>query len=163
MWESWDPGCSAAGGQAGDNTSYNDTECSGAAISQNATESFSHGWGSVGTYPVTRGLLGITPTGVSASSVTIEPPASGLTFAQETEWTERGPVTVSWHRAAARGAEVTLRVDVPDNVQTTVALPSGTVPYAAAGAGAPRYQGTRNGQVIYSVGSGVTTFRPASR
>lgn len=163
MWESWDPGCSAAGGQPGDNTSYNDTECSGAAISQNATESFSHGWGSVGTYPVTRGLLGITATGAGASSVTIEPPASGLTSAQGTEWTERGPVTVSWHRASAHGADVTLRVNVPDNVQATVALPAGTVPYVAGGAGAPRYEDTRDGRVLYSVGSGVTTFRPASR
>jgi hypothetical protein len=163
MWESWDPGCGAAGGQPGDNTSYNDTECSGAAISQNATESFSHGWGSVGTYPVTRGLLGITATGVGASSVTIAPPASGLAFAQGTEWTERGPVTVSWHRAQSHGAEVTLRADVPDNVTATVALPAGTVPYAAAGAGAPRYEGTRDGRAVYSVGSGVTTFGPSAR
>jgi hypothetical protein len=72
-------------------------------------------------------------------------------------------VTVSWHRAPAHGAEVTLRVEVPDNVQATVALPAGTGPYAAAGAGAPRYEGAHGGQVIYSVGSGVTTFRPAGR
>ncbi len=77
MWEQWDPGCSAPGGQAGDNDTYNDTECSGSAISQNATDSFSHGWGSVGVYPVTRGLLGITPAGVGAPRSQITPPGSG--------------------------------------------------------------------------------------
>jgi alpha-L-rhamnosidase len=59
--------------------------------------------------------------------------------------------------------EVTLRVDVPDNVTATVALPAGTVPYAAAGAGAPRYDGTRDGRAVYTVGSGMTTFRPSAR
>jgi hypothetical protein len=166
MWEQWDPGCSAPGGQAGDNDSYDDTECTGAAISQNATDSFSHGWGSVGVYPVTRGLLGVTVTGVGASAVTVAPPAAGLSSARGAEWTERGPVTVGWQRIrggqAGRGAsaEVTLRVSVPDNVRATVALPAGSVPYAAAGAGAPRYEGTRGGRVLYSVGSGTTTFRP---
>ncbi len=160
MWEQWDPGCGAPGGQAGDNTSYNDTECTGSAIRQTATDSMSHGWGSVGIYPVTRGLLGITPAGVGASSVRIAPPASGLNSARGTEWTQRGPVTVAWRRTGP-GAEVSLTVTIPDNVQATVALPAGTVPYTAAGAGAPRYEGVRNGQALYAVGSGATTFRPA--
>src|SRR5579875_2295835 len=161
MWEQWDPGCGAAGGQAGDNTSYNDTECSASAISQNATDSFSHGWGSAGVYPMTRGLLGITPSGVGGSAVRIAPPASGLASARGTEWTQGGPVTVSWRRAPGRGAEVTLTVTVPDNVTATVALPGGAGRYLARGAGAPRYEGTRNGQALYAVGSGTTTFRPA--
>ena len=158
MWEQWDPGCGAAGGQAGDNDSYDDTECDGAAISQNATDSFSHGWGSVGVYPVTRGLLGITVTGTGGSSVEVAPPASGLSSAAGTEYTERGGVTVSWHRLPGSGGEVSLRVSVPDNVSATIALPAGTRPYTASGAGAPRYEGTRDGRALYSVGSGVTTF-----
>jgi hypothetical protein len=48
-----------------------------------------------------------------------------------------------------------LRVKVPDNVEATVSLPAGTVPYLASGAGAPRYQGTSSGRDIYLVGSGV--------
>jgi alpha-L-rhamnosidase len=160
MREQWDPGCSAPGGQAGDNTSYNDTECAGGAINQNGTDSFSHGWGSVGVYPVTRGLLGITVTGIGAATVEVAPPASGLTFAAGSEWTERGVVSVAWHRIPGTGGEVSLRVTVPDNVQATVALPAGTRPYTASGAGAPRYQGTRDGRARYSVGSGVTTFEP---
>ncbi len=160
MWEQWDPDCSAAGGQAGDNDSYNDTECTGAAISQSSSDSFSHGWGSVGAYPVTEGLLGITVTGVGAASVEVEPPASGLASASGSEWTERGEVTVSWHRVI--GNEVRLEVTVPDNVQATIALPAGTRPYTASGAGAPRYRGTQNGRALYSVGSGTTSFQPGS-
>jgi len=162
MWEQWDPGCGAAGGQAGDNDGYDDTECTGAAISQNATDSFSHGWGSVGAYPVTRGLLGITPTGVGGASVEISPPASGLDFASGSEVTERGMVAVSWHRVSGTGGEVRLVVTVPDNVRATVELPTGTRPYAASGVGAPRYQGTSNGRAMYSVGSGTTVFQPRS-
>ncbi|HSZ39648.1 MAG TPA: alpha-L-rhamnosidase C-terminal domain-containing protein [Trebonia sp.] len=161
MWEQWDPGCSAAGGQAGDNDSYDDTECTGAAISQNSSDSFSHGWGSVGVYPVTRGLLGITVTGVGASAVEVEPPASGLASASGTEYTERGPVTVSWHRASGTGGEVNLQVTVPDNVTSTVALPAGTRSYVTSGAGAPRYEGTQDGRALYAVGSGTTSFKPA--
>jgi hypothetical protein len=163
MWEQWDPGCSAAGGQAGDNDSYDDTECTGAAISQNATDSFSHGWGSDGVYPVTRGLLGITVTGVGASSVEVAPPAStaGLSSAYGTEYTERGEVTVSWHRVSGTGGETALTVTVPDNVTVTVSLPAGTRPYTASGAGVPRYEGTRDGRALYSVGSGTTSFTPA--
>jgi Bacterial alpha-L-rhamnosidase 6 hairpin glycosidase domain/Bacterial alpha-L-rhamnosidase C-terminal domain len=162
MWEQWDPGCSAPSGQAGDNDTYNDEECSGSAISQNGTDSFSHGWGSVGVYPVTRGLLGITPAGVGASAVTIAPPGSGLGSAHGTEWTERGPVTVAWRALTAGPAagQDTLRVSVPDNVRATVSLPAGSAAYRASGAGAPRYVGTKAGRAIYTVGSGVTTFTP---
>jgi hypothetical protein len=159
MWEQWDPGCSAPGGQAGDNVSYNDTECTGSAINQNSTDSFSHGWGSVGVYPVTRGLLGITVTGVGAASAEVAPPAAGLDSASGSIWTERGEVSVSWHRIPGTGGEVSLRVTVPDNVQATAALPAGTRPYTASGAGAPRYEGTRDGRALYSVGSGESSFR----
>ncbi|MBV9448685.1 MAG: hypothetical protein JO345_22585 [Streptosporangiaceae bacterium] len=169
MWEQWDPGCAAPGGQAGDNVSYDDTECTGTAINQNSTDSFSHGWGSVGVYPVTRALLGIaaaggpgqsdTVTGVGAASVEVAPPASGLDSASGSQSTERGVVSLSWHRIPGTGGEVSLRVTVPDNVQATVALPAGTRPYTAYGEGAPRYEGTTDGRALYLVGSGVTSFR----
>ena len=137
-------------------------------ISQNATDSFSHGWGSVGVYPVTRGLLGITATGVGAASVEVAPPTSpapytaGLSSASGAEYTERGMVSVAWHRVSGTGGEVSLKVTVPDNVQATIALPAGTRPYRASGAGAPRYEGTKDGRALYSVGSGSTSFTPIS-
>ncbi|MGH3167124.1 MAG: alpha-L-rhamnosidase C-terminal domain-containing protein, partial [Trebonia sp.] len=162
MWEQWDPGCGAAGGQAGDNDTYNDTECTGSAISQTSSDSFSHGWGSVGAYPVTRGLLGITVTGVGAASAEVAPPASGLASASGAEFTERGSLHVSWRRIPAAGGEVNLDVTVPDNMRVTVALPAGTRPYIASGAGAPRYEGTSGGRALYSVGSGATSFRVAN-
>jgi Bacterial alpha-L-rhamnosidase 6 hairpin glycosidase domain/Bacterial alpha-L-rhamnosidase C-terminal domain len=158
LWEQWDPGCSAAGGGVGDSTA----SCAGTGISQSSTDSFSHGWGSSGLFPITRGLLGITVTGVGASTVLLAPPASGLASASGTEWTQRGPVSVSWRSLSgtAAGQDV-LRVSVPDNVQATVSLPAGAARYVASGAGAPRFQGTSGGRDIYLVGSGVTTFTPA--
>jgi hypothetical protein len=160
MWEQWDPGCGAAGGQAGDNDTYDDTECDGAAISQSSSDSFSHGWGSVGVYPVTEGLLGITPTGIGGSTAEVAPPSAGLASAAGSVATERGRVSVSWHRLSGTSGEVTLTMTVPDNVRATVELPAGTRPYTASGAGAPRYEGTRDGRARYSVGSGTTSFRP---
>jgi hypothetical protein len=155
MWEQWDPGCSAPGGGAGDNTS----SCVGTGISQNGTDSFSHGWGSGGLFPITRGLLGITVTGVGAATVQIAPPAAGLASASGTEWTERGPVSVSWRNLSgtAPGPDA-LRVSVPDNVAATVALPAGR--YLAAGTGDPRYEGTKDGRARYLAGSGQSTFTP---
>lgn len=153
IWEQWDPGCAAPGGGVGDNTS----SCVGTGISQTATDSFSHGWGSGGLFPVTRGLLGITVTGVGASTVEIAPPAAGLASASGTEWTERGPVSVWWSNT---GGQDTLRLNVPDNALATVALPAGRDRYVASGAGHPRYEGTRNGQALFLVGSGESTFRP---
>jgi Bacterial alpha-L-rhamnosidase 6 hairpin glycosidase domain/Bacterial alpha-L-rhamnosidase C-terminal domain/Alpha-L-rhamnosidase N-terminal domain len=152
MWEEWDPGCATAG-------------CTGSAVSQTSSESFSHGWGSVGIYSMLRGLLGITPTGAGAATVTIAPPASGLDRARGSEWTERGPVTVSWqHEAQGVG----LVVDVPDNVTARIELPAATAAqrYAAGGpggAGGVRFIGVENGQAVYLVGSGRWQFQPARR
>lgn len=162
MWEQWDPGCSAPSGQAGDNDTYDDEQCNGSAISQTASDSMSHGWGSVGVFPMTRGLLGITPTGIGEDSVTIAPPDAGLAAARGTEWTQHGPVSVAWRRDGSVH-QVALRVSVPDNMSATVMLPVGGLAgrYRAAGAGAPRYEGTRDGRAVYSVGSGTTLFVPA--
>jgi hypothetical protein len=164
MWEQWDPGCSAPSGQAGDNTTYNDEECNGSAISQSASDSMSHGWGSVGVYPMTRGLLGITPTGIGEDGVTIAPPGAGLSAASGAEWTQHGPVSVAWERRHDTSGRVTLRLSVPDNMTATVMLPAGhgAGGYGAFGAGAPRYEGLRDGRVLYAAGSGTTVFVPAA-
>jgi hypothetical protein len=164
MWEQWDPGCSAPSGEAGDNTTYNDEECNGSAISQSASDSMSHGWGSVGVYPMTRGLLGITPTGIGEDGVTIAPPDAGLTAARGTEWTQHGPVSVAWQRNRGSSGQVTLHVSVPDNMTATVMLPvaGGAGDYRADGAGAPHYEGASDGRAVYAVGSGTTVFAPAA-
>lgn len=156
MWEQWDPGCSAPGGAPGDNTA----SCVGAGIYQASSDSFSHGWGSVGVVGILQGLLGVTSTSPGGATLQIAPPSNGLAAASGTEWTEYGPVTVRWSRAA-RGMTVT--VEVPDNVRATVRIPdSAGVRYVATGSGAPQPQGTAGGVASYSIGSGTSTFRPAS-
>ena len=71
---------------------------------------------------ILEALLGIQVTGPGAATVTIAPPDKGLSHADGTEWTERGPVTVSWTRT---GHGLTVDVTVPVNVTATVVLPSG--------------------------------------
>ena len=160
MWEQWDPGCSAPSGQAGDNDTFEDAECNGSAISQSNSDSMSHGWGSVGVFPMMRGLLGITPQGVGQSSVEIAPPDAGLTTARGTEWTQHGPVSVRWNRVGSGG--VHLQVTVPDNVIATVQLPPAASGYHTVGVGDPRDLGLRNGREVFTVGSGTTQFIPSS-
>jgi hypothetical protein len=123
MWEQWDPGCTVAG-------------CTGTAVDQTSNESFSHGWGSAGVSGILQSLLGITVTGSGASTVQIAPPASGLARASGTEWTERGPVTVAWHRT---GHGFAAHISVPDNVTATVVLPK-----------------PAGGHAVFHIGSGTT-------
>src|SRR5205823_8940385 len=104
LWEDWDPGCTTA-------------PCTGAAVSQTDNTSFSHGWGSAGIVDILEALLGIQVTGPGAATVTIAPPDKGLSHADGTEWTERGPVRVDWTRTRIGYG---LSVDVPDNVSATV-------------------------------------------
>ena len=160
MWEQWDPGCGAPSGQAGDNDTFEDQECNGSAISQSSSDSMSHGWGSVGVFPMMRGLLGITPQGVGQSSVEIAPPDAGLTTARGTEWTQHGPVSVRWNRVGSGG--VHLQVTVPDNVTATVQLPPSAGGYHTVGVGDPRDLGLLNGREVFTVGSGTTQFIPSS-
>ena len=141
LWEDWDPGCTIAA-------------CTGAAVSQSDNTSFSHGWGSAGIVDILEGLLGIQVTGPGAATVTIAPPDKGLSHADGTEWTERGPVAVNWTRTRIGDG---LSVDVPDNVTATIELPAGH--YLATGAGAPRLLGTSGGKVRFQVGSGRTHFQ----
>jgi hypothetical protein len=107
MWEQWDPGCTTV------------SPCTGSAVSQRANESFSHGWGSAGIVEVLQALLGITITSPGAATLRIEPPSGGLTHAAGTEWTERGPVKVSWTQTAAG---TSINVDIPVNVSALVVV-----------------------------------------
>ena len=154
LWEEWDPGCTAPGGAPGDSTA----SCAGTGISQSSTESFSHGWGAVGITGILRGLLGITVAAPAGSAVEIAPPASGLAHAAGTEWTESGPVSVSWTRT---GQGTALTADVPDNVQAVISLPAGPdTHYQVSGPGAARYLGTSGGRARYEVGSGHWSLVP---
>lgn len=60
------------------------------------------------------------------------------------------------------GGAVSLDVRVPDNVTAHVSLPAAAGQrYLASGEGAPRYEGTRDGRALFTIGSGSTRFRPA--
>lgn len=106
MWEQWDPGCTVS-------------PCTGSDVNQRSNESFSHGWGSAGIVEMLQTLLGVTVTSPGAATLRIEPPSGGLTHAAGTEWTERGPVHVSWARTPAG---TSINVDIPDNVSAVVVL-----------------------------------------
>jgi hypothetical protein len=140
MWEQWNPGCAVAG-------------CTGTEVSQNSSESFSHGWGSAGTSGILESLLGIDVTGPGAGTIRIAPPATGLRHARGTEWTERGPVGVDWDRTRHG---FTLTVTVPVNVTATVVLPGRA---RAWGDGAPQRLDDHGGRTVFTVGSGQTRFR----
>ncbi|MEN3362621.1 MAG: alpha-L-rhamnosidase, partial [Mycobacteriales bacterium] len=141
MWEQWNPGCAVAG-------------CTGTAVDQRSSESFSHGWGAAGISGILRSLLGIDVTGPGAATIRIAPPTSGLRHARGTEWTERGRVSVDWQRT---GHGFTLDVTVPVNVTATVVLPGRAA--QAWGDGAPRRVDERAGSTEFTVGSGRTQFR----
>jgi len=139
MWEQWSPGCSSAG-------------CTGSALSQSSSDSFSHGWGSAGIDGILESLLGVTVTGAGASSVQIAPPSAGLSRASGTEWTERGPITLDWHHA---GHSYSLRVSIPDNVSATVVLPTTVgARYHIEGAGGGHLVLVEGGRAVFAVGSG---------
>jgi hypothetical protein len=108
MWEQWSPGCGVVA-------------CRGAQVNQGNDESMSHGWGAAGIVEILQALLGVTVTGAGASTIQIAVPATRLTHARGSEWTERGRVTVSWTRTP-RG--YILDIDVPVNVTATVVLPA---------------------------------------
>ena len=106
MWEQWTPGCSTP-------------SCRGGQVSQSSNDSFSHGWGSAGIVEMLQALLGITVTSPGAATVRIQPPSAGLTHADGTQWTERGPVHVSW---TSTPSGMSLNADVPVNVTATVVM-----------------------------------------
>jgi hypothetical protein len=88
-------------------------------VSQKANDSFSHGWGTAGIVEMLQTLLGVTLTSPGAATVRIQPPSGGLTHAAGTQWTERGPVSVSW---TSTPAGQSVNVDVPVNVTAVVVL-----------------------------------------
>jgi hypothetical protein len=117
LWEQWTPGCAVA-------------SCTGAAVNQSSSESFSHGWGAAGIVAIQQSLLGVTATSPGAATVRITPPAAGLQHASGTVWTERGALTVKWARSH-KG--VKLDVTIPVNVTATIVLPNGKTVTAGSG------------------------------
>ncbi len=70
------------------------------------TRSHCHAWSSAPNYFLPRIVLGIKPTAPGAKHVQISPRLSGLTWAQGTVATARGPIAVAW-RVADNAVEIT--------------------------------------------------------
>ena len=141
MWEQWDPGCSAPGGGVGDNTS----SCVGTGISQNGTDSFSHGWGSGGLFPITRGLLGITVTGVGAADGPDRAARRRARLGQRHGMDRARP----GQRLVAQPVRHRARPGRPARERAGQRRGHGGPAggrYRAAGTGNPRYEGTKDGR-----------------
>ena len=128
-------------------------------------DSLSHGWGATALVDLQQDMLGVNVTGPAGSTLRITPPrGTALTHAEGSVWTQSGTVTVRW-KAVKHGTSV--QVDVPDNVTAEVDVPvTGDRAPKAHGAGpgsagAPRFEGVKDGYAIYTVGSGHATFTPA--
>ncbi len=118
-------------------------------------QSESHGWGAQSLVDVVESLLGLKITSPGAAGITIAPPAVGLTFANGTVRTERGPVTVDWQRTAG----MQLNVTIPVNISATVVLPiSKPASTSASGAGKPTFVSEDTAHATYTVGSGQSSF-----
>lgn len=127
------------------------------ARTSGSNESESHGWGAQALVDVVESLLGLKVTSPGASTLLVAPPATGLTFANGTVRTERGPVQIDWQRQTNGG--LLLDVTLPDNVRATVVLPI-TKPAntSASGAGQPTFVSEDAAHATYSVGSGQSSF-----
>ena len=123
------------------------------------SESYSHGWGAQAAVDVLGTILGVRMASPGAAAVDVVVPDIDLKRAEGTVHTQRGPVSVRWHRHPRGGVQ--LHLDVPVNVTAQVSLPlSGRVQYLATGAGSPRFLGVAGGRALFSVGSGRSNFLP---
>jgi alpha-L-rhamnosidase len=120
-------------------------------------ESESHGWGAQALVDIVESLLGLRVTAPGASAILIAPPAVGLSYANGTVHTERGPVYIDWRRPVAGG--LTLGLTIPVNVSATVVLPiTKPASTSASGAGQPAFVSEDTAQARYTVGSGQSSF-----
>ncbi|MGC7098372.1 family 78 glycoside hydrolase catalytic domain [Amycolatopsis lurida] len=116
-------------------------------------QSLSHSWGATSLTEIQRTLLGASVLTPAGSTVRIRPPRSGLAGATGMVPTQRGPVSVDWHRT---GHGFSLRLDLPVNVRAEVHVPAGA---RYSGKGEPRLLDRRDGYAIYEIGSGQSVFR----
>jgi len=77
------------------------------------TRSHCHAWSSAPAYFLNRILLGIRPTAPGGAEVEVSPRLSGLSWAEGTVATIRGPLHVTWH---ADEEVLRLTVDAPATV-----------------------------------------------
>jgi alpha-L-rhamnosidase len=87
-------------------------------------DTMSHGWGANVLVAIQQTLLGVQFTGAGGATVSVAPPAGGLSSARGTVPTPHGTLSVSWHRATATSTVTTLDVTVPAGTRATVIMPA---------------------------------------
>ncbi len=86
-------------------------------------DSMSHGSGSNVLVAIQQWLLGVRPSAPGFAAAQIAPAIDELAWARGTVPTPRGPLSVSWTRAAGASGPVDLEVTVPPNAGATVHIP----------------------------------------
>ncbi|MET3806151.1 hypothetical protein ABIB25_003160 [Nakamurella sp. UYEF19] len=94
--------------------------------------SMAHGWGTGPTAYLTNQLLGVTPTSGGFASFQVAPrPAGGVTWAQGTVPTPRGPIGAGWRQ---HGQSFQIAVTAPAGSSYRIVLPDGTGTVVVGGA-----------------------------
>jgi len=128
-------------------------------------DSESHAWGATVLPELTTSVLGVRVATPGASRVDVTPPHTNITNARGRLATERGPVSVAWHRKDAR--HFTLQLIVPDNVVASVHLPAAFARYvredghALGSVRGVKVEAVGPGTVRLAVGSGHYSFAVA--
>ncbi len=116
--------------------------------------SLCHGWSAGPTYSLPAHVLGVQPLEPGFAKVLIEPRPADLTWARGKVPTPQGLITVKWTRAGAGGgAGFHMSVDLPATCPATVSL-SAQLYAGVTVDGAPVATQTRNGRVLFDIGSG---------
>ena len=132
-----------------------------------AGDSESHAWGSTVLPALTTAVLGVEVASPGAGRVEVTPPRTNVGSAQGRLATERGPVSVGWHRIDSR--HLRLELTVPDNVVAGVRLPAALARYVTEGGHAlesvrgVKVEAVGSGTVRLAVGSGEYSFAVAPR
>jgi alpha-L-rhamnosidase len=132
-----------------------------------AGDSESHAWGSTVLPALTTAVLGIQVASPGASRVDVTPPRTNVSSARGRLATERGPVSVGWHRIDSQ--HFRLELTVPDNVVASVRLPAELARWVTEGGHAlesvrgVEVEAVGSGTVRLAVGSGTYAFAVAPR
>src|SRR5262249_49533861 len=92
---------------------------------QGGFSSMAHGWSSGAAPALTRGVLGVTPTGAGYANYDVAPHPGNLKWAQGRVPTPHGPIDVAWEHA---GGRFSLQVDAPTGTTGRARVPTFGLP-----------------------------------
>jgi hypothetical protein len=92
---------------------------------QGGFSSMAHGWSGGAAPALTRGVLGVTPTGVGYATYNLAPHPGNLTWAQGRVPTPRGPIDVAWEHS---GGRFTLQLTAPPGTVGRARIPTFGLP-----------------------------------